>query len=63
MQINDEIKLTENKDENEKGKEDVRWFASNLTEDDLAVISEDIDIKAEDCEIREKNQKKLKFLI
>ena len=37
----------------EKGKEDVRWFASNLTEDDLAVISDDVDIKVEDCEIRD----------
>ncbi len=35
----------------ERGKEDVLWFASNLTEDDLSIISEDVKIKAQDCEI------------
>ena len=32
------------------GREEVRWFASNLTEDDLAIISPDIEIEVEDCE-------------
>lgn len=34
----------------DKGKEEVRWFASNLTEDDLTIISSDIEIEVEDCE-------------
>ena len=35
----------------EKGKEEVHLFASNLTEDDLALISKNIEIEAEDCDI------------
>lgn len=35
----------------ENGREEVRWFASNLTEDDLAIISADVDIEVEDCDI------------
>ena len=35
----------------EKGKEEVYLFASNLTEDDLALISKNIEIEAEDCDI------------
>ena len=34
----------------EKGKEEVRWFASNLTEDDLTLISPDLEIEVEDSE-------------
>ena len=34
----------------DNGKEEVRWFASNLTEDDLTLISPDIEIEVEDCE-------------
>ena len=37
----------------ENGREEVRWFASNLTEDDLAIISPDVEIETEDCEIYE----------
>jgi len=33
------------------GYNEVRWFASNLTEDDLAIISRKVDIDAEDCKI------------
>ena len=35
----------------EKGKEEVRWFASNLTEDDLAVITGDVEIEVENDDI------------
>ena len=35
----------------EKGKEEVRWFASNLTEDDLAIITGDVEIEVEDDDI------------
>ena len=35
----------------ENGQKEVRWFASNLTEDDLAIISSDVDIDVEDCDI------------
>lgn len=34
----------------ENGREEVRWFASNLTEDDMAIISPEIEIEAEECE-------------
>lgn len=34
----------------DKGKEEVRWFASNLTEDDLTIIPSDMEIEVEDCE-------------
>lgn len=33
------------------GRKDVRWFASNLTEEDLANISRDIEIATDDCNI------------
>ena len=35
----------------ENGRKEIRWFASNLTEDDLAVISRDVKIDVEDYEI------------
>lgn len=35
----------------DNGKDEVRWFASNLTEDDLTLISPDIEIEIEDGEI------------
>lgn len=35
----------------ENGRKEVRWFASNLTEEDLSLISPDIKIEAEDCQI------------
>jgi hypothetical protein len=35
----------------ENGREEVRWFASNLTEDDLSIISENVNIEVEDCDI------------
>jgi len=34
----------------DNGKEEVRWFASNLTEDDLTLISPDLEIEVEDSE-------------
>lgn len=37
----------------ENGLGEVRWFASNLTEDDLALISPNVEIEVEDCEITE----------
>lgn len=37
----------------ENGQKEVRWFASNLTEEDLAVISQDVEINSEDCEIND----------
>ena len=33
-----------------KGREEVRWFASNLTEDDLALISPDFEIEIKGSE-------------
>ena len=41
----DEITVTDN-----KGREEVRWFASNLTEDDLALISPDFEIEIKGSE-------------
>lgn len=35
----------------DNGQEEVRWFASNLTEDDLTIISPNVEIDVEDCEI------------
>ncbi len=35
----------------ENGKEAVRWFASNLTEDDLALISCEVEIETEEYEV------------
>ncbi|MBR6170636.1 MAG: hypothetical protein IKQ51_08055 [Bacteroidaceae bacterium] len=35
----------------EDGKKEVRWFASNLTEEDLNIISRNVEITAEDCEV------------
>lgn len=35
----------------ENGRKEVRWFASNLTEDDLKLILPDVEVKAERCEI------------
>ena len=35
----------------DNGRKEIRWFASNLTEDDLAVISRDVKIDVEDYEI------------
>lgn len=35
----------------ENGRKEVRWFASNLTEEDLPLISSDIEIETEDCEV------------
>lgn len=37
----------------ENGRKEVRWFASNLTEDDLAAISHEVEINADDCEIND----------
>ena len=37
----------------ENGKGEVRWFASNLTEDDLAIISQNVEIEAQEDEISE----------
>ena len=37
----------------DNGKKELRWFASNLTEEDLAIISHDVEIDAEDCEVTE----------
>jgi len=34
----------------DNGRTEVRWFASNLTEDDLKLISPDMDIEVKDCE-------------
>jgi hypothetical protein len=34
----------------DNGRKDVRWFASNLTEDDLAIISPDVEIDVENYE-------------
>lgn len=34
----------------DNGKTEVRWFASNLTEDDLTIIPSDMEIEVEDCE-------------
>lgn len=34
----------------DNGRKDVRWFASNLTEDDLAIISPDLEIDVENYE-------------
>ena len=35
----------------ENGRKEVRWFASNLTEDDLPLISSEIKIEVEDSEV------------
>ena len=32
------------------GKEEVRWFASNLTKEDLAIISSNVEVETETCE-------------
>lgn len=37
----------------ERGKNAVRWFASNLTEEDLTLISPYIEIETKDCKIRD----------
>ena len=33
------------------GRKEVRWFASNLTEDDMTIISRDVKIEAENCQM------------
>jgi len=34
----------------DNGKEEVRWFASNLTAEDLALISKDVEVEIEEYE-------------